>query len=101
MSAAPTTAMTTQVRSNRSHPGAINALTKFLILVACIGALNWGLVGFFNFNLVHAIFGGAAPEVPSVATRVIYMIVGIAGLISALVLPKLHTEGVHPTHLAR
>jgi uncharacterized membrane protein YuzA (DUF378 family) len=92
--------MPTNVRSNVSHPGATNALTKILMIVAIVGALNWGLVGFFNFNLVHAIFGGTSPEVPSIATRVIYMIVGIAGLISAILLPKVHTDSVHPSELA-
>ncbi|MEW6379346.1 MAG: DUF378 domain-containing protein [bacterium] len=38
-----------------------------------IGALNWGLVGFFNYNLVNALFG------PALA-RVIYSIVGLTGL---------------------
>ena len=72
------------------------AFIKAVIIIAIIGALNWGLVGFFGFNLVHAIFGGAAPEQPSVATRVIYMIVGLAGLVSAILLPKLHFD-VRPT----
>ena len=39
-----------------------SALTKTLILVAIIGALNWGLIGFFNFNLVDAIFGDNPQE---------------------------------------
>ena len=72
------------------------AFIKAVIIIAIIGALNWGLVGFFGFNLVHAIFGGAAPEQPSVATRIIYMIVGLAGLVSAILLPKLHFD-VRPT----
>ncbi|MCL6582226.1 MAG: DUF378 domain-containing protein [bacterium] len=38
-----------------------------------IGALNWGLVGFFNYNLVSAIFGPAL-------SRIIYAIVGLTGL---------------------
>jgi len=76
------------------------AITKAVIIIAIIGALNWGLVGFFGFNLVHAIFGGAAPEQPSVATRIIYMIVGLAGLLSAILLPKLHLDARPTTHRA-
>jgi uncharacterized membrane protein YuzA (DUF378 family) len=41
-----------------------------------IGAINWGLVGFFNWNLVGAIFGGDMVT----AARVVYAIVGLAGL---------------------
>lgn len=40
-----------------------------------IGALNWGLVGFFGFNLVAAIFGETA-----VIARVIYAFVGLGAL---------------------
>lgn len=43
------------------------------LILVIIGALNWGLVGFFNFNLVSTIFGSAIG-------RVIYAIVGLTGL---------------------
>ena len=43
-----------------------------------IGALNWGLVGFFGFNLVGTIFGETAA-----LTRVIYALVGLSGLYEA------------------
>lgn len=42
-----------------------------------IGAINWGLVGLFQFDLVAAIFGGQ----DSAGARIIYTLVGIAGLI--------------------
>lgn len=45
------------------------------LVLIIIGAINWGLVGIFNFNLVEAIFGGL-----SVLTRIIYILVGISGL---------------------
>lgn len=45
-----------------------------LILMA-IGALNWGLVGFFDFNLVSAIFGAG-----SLLSRIVYCLVGVAGI---------------------
>ena len=45
------------------------------IILVIIGAINWGLVGFFEFNLVDAIFGEL-----SIFTRIIYALVGIAGL---------------------
>ena len=45
-----------------------------LVLLA-IGGLNWLLVGAFNFDLVAAIFGEMSP-----ATRVVYVLVGIAAV---------------------
>ena len=45
-------------------------------VLVIIGALNWGLVGFFNFDLVATIFGEM-----SFVTRLIYDIVGISALI--------------------
>lgn len=46
------------------------------LILVIIGALNWGLIGLFQFDLVAAIFGGSA----SVLSRIIYALVGIAGL---------------------
>lgn len=48
--------------------------TIALVLII-IGALNWGLIGLFNFNLVDTIFGTM-----SVISRIIYTLVGISGL---------------------
>ena len=90
----PSTSMppTSLSTTSTNHPGASSAVIKTLVVIAIIGALNWGLIGFFRFNLVQAIFGGAAPEQPSVASRVVYMIVGLAGLVSVFLLPKLHVD---------
>ncbi len=52
---------------------------KFLdgvaLTIAIIGAVNWGLIGFFDFNLVAAIFGSM-----TWLSRIIYALVGICGL---------------------
>ena len=48
------------------------------LLLVIIGAINCGLIGLFDFNLVSLIFGG----VESSLTRVIYILVGISGLLS-------------------
>jgi uncharacterized membrane protein YuzA (DUF378 family) len=45
------------------------------LILVIIGAINWGLVGLFGWNLVEAIFG-AAP----VLVRIIYILVGLSGL---------------------
>jgi uncharacterized protein len=71
----------------RSKSG--TGLAQLLLIVAIIGALNWGLVGFFNWNLVDAIFGGGASEMTSSASRVVYALVGLAGVALLLFLPKL------------
>ena len=49
--------------------------TLALILIV-VGALNWGLVGIFQFDLVAAIFGGMS----GVVSRIVYMLVGLAGI---------------------
>lgn len=49
--------------------------TISLILVI-IGALNWLLVGLFQFDLVAALFGGQ----DAVLSRIIYTLVGLAGI---------------------
>ena len=53
----------------------LNGLTLTTLIIMIIGAINWGLIGLFNFNLVAAIFGDM-----SAFTRVIYTIVGLAGV---------------------
>lgn len=51
-------------------------ILKWVALVLIlVGALNWGLIGAFHFNLVEVIFGDL-----SVVTRGIYVLVGLAGL---------------------
>lgn len=50
-------------------------LNVFCLTVTIIGAINWGLVGFFDYNLIDAIFGTA-----SAFSRVIYALVGLTGL---------------------
>lgn len=52
-------------------------LQKTCLVLTIIGAVNWGLVGLFDFNLVTLLFGDA-----SMLTRIVYSLVGIAGLIN-------------------
>lgn len=56
--------------------GFMKAVKFIVMLLMVIGSLNWGLVGFFQYDLVSEIFGG----VSSGAARVIYSLVGLAGL---------------------
>jgi uncharacterized membrane protein YuzA (DUF378 family) len=90
-------AMDTHTRNGTS------TLVKAVLLIAIIGALNWGLIGFFNWNLVDAIFGGDPREMTSVASRVVYAIVGLAGLAGLFMLPRLMSADHHhhmETHVA-
>jgi uncharacterized membrane protein YuzA (DUF378 family) len=52
-------------------------LDTLALLLVIIGAVNWGLIGFFDFNLVAALFGEM-----TAFSRIIYALVGIAGLYS-------------------
>ena len=51
-------------------------LNWFCLTMVVIGAINWGLVGFFQFDLIAAIFGGMSSWV----SRIIYALIGLSGL---------------------
>lgn len=53
----------------------MKAVDNIALVLIIIGAINWGLVGLFNFNLVDTIFGTM-----SVISRIVYILVGISGL---------------------
>lgn len=55
------------------------------LTLVIIGALNWLLIGAFQFDLVASIFGGQG----AIISRVIYVLVGIAGLICIGLYPRL------------
>ncbi|HWQ58963.1 MAG TPA: DUF378 domain-containing protein [Clostridia bacterium] len=46
------------------------------LILLIIGALNWGLVGIFQYDLIAGIFGGMS----SVVSRILYTLVGLAGI---------------------
>ncbi|MCP3772519.1 DUF378 domain-containing protein [Paenibacillus sp. MZ04-78.2] len=55
-------------------------MRKTALTLVIIGALNWLLVGLFQWDLVAALFGGDAHRVSSGLSRIIYTLVGLAGL---------------------
>lgn len=55
----------------------METLQKVCLVVTIIGAVVWGLIGIFDFNLVSYIFGEE-----SMLSRIIYTLVGITGLIN-------------------
>ncbi len=53
----------------------LNILDWITLVLVIVGALNWGLVGAFNFNLVSTIFGDM-----SMIARVVYILVGVSSI---------------------
>ena len=53
-----------------------NGFDKLILALIIIGAVNWGLIGFFRYDLIAAIFGGQLTTI----SRFIYAIVGLSGL---------------------
>ncbi|HML38337.1 MAG TPA: DUF378 domain-containing protein [Bacillota bacterium] len=51
-------------------------MRNLVLILIIIGALNWGLIGFFRYDLISSIFGGDY----AVVSRVIFAIVGLAGI---------------------
>ncbi len=50
-------------------------IDKIALVLIIIGAINWGLIGIFNFNLVSTLFGDM-----SIISRIVYILVGISGI---------------------
>ncbi len=59
----------------------METLQKVALIFTVIGAINWGLIGFFDFNLVASLFKDS-----SVIARIIYSIVGVCGIINIFLL---------------
>ena len=55
----------------------MSTVQKICLVITIIGALNWGLIGLLDFNLVETLFG-----TESIVPRIIYSLVGITGLIN-------------------
>lgn len=51
-------------------------MKKVILILMIIGGLNWGLIGFFNYNLVSSVFGTNLV----IISRIIYAIVGLAAI---------------------
>jgi uncharacterized protein len=60
----------------------INSIDVITLILVIIGAINWGLVGLFRYNLVEAIFGSF-----STLSRIVYVLVGLSGVYLAFISP--------------
>ncbi len=55
----------------------METLQKTCLVLTIVGALNWGLIGLLDFNLVSTIFGSG-----TMLEKLVYILVGIAGIIN-------------------
>lgn len=55
----------------------METVQKVALVITIIGAINWGLIGFFDFNLVSFLFGEM-----SILSRIVYILVCICGIIN-------------------
>ena len=65
----------------------MKVVNGIVLALIAIGALNWGLIGLFNFNLVTYIFGNM-----QMISRLVFILVGIAGLWSLTFFGRLSEE---------
>lgn len=54
----------------------METIYKICLVFTILGAINWGFIGLFNFNLVTTIF-----EAGSIIVKVIYSLIGLCGLV--------------------
>lgn len=60
---------------------------KIVLCVTIIGAINWGLLGIFDFDLVAFLFGNM-----TILTRTIYIVIAVAGIINIALLALRNTS---------
>lgn len=70
-------------------------MDRLSLVLVIIGAINWGLIGLFQFDLIAFLFGGQA----ALISRVLYTIVGAAGLWSISLLFTSHEREERPAHV--
>ena len=70
---------------------AMKRLDVIAAILVVIGALNWGLIGLFGFNLVVALFGTTA------LTNLVYILVGISGVYQAAQIHGIQRRWSHAT----
>ena len=61
----------------------MHTLYRIALVIIIIGAINWGMIGIFNINLVSLLFGA-----DTFLTNFVYALVGICGLVSTGILLK-------------
>ncbi len=73
----------------------MSILRTIALVLIIVGALNWGLIGLMNFNLVTTLFGEG-----STLTRIVYILVGLSGVAALTIFPVIMGRNDHhTTHL--
>jgi uncharacterized membrane protein YuzA (DUF378 family) len=75
-----------------SDKNATTYVGQIALWLSAIGAVNWGLVGIADFDLVRALLGGETSTQASGISRVVYALVGVAGVALAVVGPRLRAR---------
>lgn len=65
-----------------------NGLDYTILTIVIIGAINWGLIGFFGFDLINVVFGNM-----TLLSRIIYAIVGLSGLYALTYYGRMQSMG--------
>lgn len=65
----------------------MKVLDYLALILVVIGAINWGLIGFFSFDLVKLIFGDM-----TLLSRIVYALVGISGLYALSYFGRIRNE---------
>lgn len=71
----------------------MKVLNIVALLLIVVGALNWGLVGLFGFDLVAAILGGGEIAERSTLSSIVYILVALAGIYGLTFFGRLSEEG--------
>ncbi|ARF17443.1 DUF378 domain-containing protein [Sporosarcina ureae] len=66
----------------------MSVFMRIALTLVIIGALNWGMIGFFNFDLVASVFGGQN----TILAKIVYAIVGLSGLATIGLLVRSNEE---------
>ena len=66
----------------------MSVFMRIALALVIIGALNWGMIGFFNFDLVASVFGGQ----DTFLAKIVYAVVGLSGLVAIGLLVKTNEE---------
>ena len=69
----------------------ITWVDRIALILIIVGALNWGLIGLFQFDLVAWLFGAG-----SLLSRVVYTLVGVGGIWSFSLLFRGEAASPHP-----
>lgn len=75
----------------------MNIFMRIALALVIVGALNWGMIGFFNFDVVASLFGGQ----DTLPAKVVYAIVGLSGLVTIGLLFKPNEKKVVPVEVEK